>query len=226
MRAVNLLPTTPRTEARRDAGQDRGRTTRAVAVAAGLALVLVAVLVGFAFVQGRSDVSDRQTTLDGIQAEVAQTQAAAALTAAVAAQRQSHLAAVTSAASGRTAWDRLLFQLSRVMPQGAWLESLQTTVAAPDPASTSTDSTESAGSAVVTSNALSSSSAPAPAAATLTVTGFARSQATVPSVLERLALIPALSDVSLQSTQRADVAGKTAVQFTVNANVVSAGGIG
>ena len=43
--------------------------------------------------------------------------------------------------------------------------------------------------------------------------------------LDRLALIPALSDVTLQSTQRADVAGKQALQFTIGANLRSTGGI-
>ena len=45
------------------------------------------------------------------------------------------------------------------------------------------------------------------------------------SALDRLALIPALSDVSLQSTQRAGVAGKQALQFTIAANLRSTGGM-
>ena len=77
------------------------------------------------------------------------------------------------------------------------------------------------------SNALSSpTSTTTPTGGTFTVSGFARSQSIVASVLDRLALIPALSDVSLQSTQRTTVGTKAAVQFTINANVRSAGGIG
>ena len=205
MRAVNLLPA-PRAEKRQ-------WTTKSTAVAAGLVFVLVSVAAGFGFVQARSDVSDRQSTLDGLQAEVAQLQASAALSAAETSQMQAHLAAVSAAGSGRMAWDGLLDQLSRVLPQGAWLESLQATGAAV--ASTPTAAT-------------TASATPAPTAAPtgFTVTGKARSQEIVASVLERLALIPALSDVSLQSTQRADVAGKKAVQFTIGANVRSAGGNG
>ena len=75
--------------------------------------------------------NDRQTTLDGLQAQVADVQATAAASAAVATQTQAHLAAITSAASGRMAWDGLLDQLSRVMPPGTSLESLQGTNAAP-----------------------------------------------------------------------------------------------
>jgi Tfp pilus assembly protein PilN len=222
MRAVNLLPASG-AERREGENQAGARTIKTIAVAGALALVLVAVVFGFAFMQARSDASDRQATLDGLQTEVAQTEAAAAVTAAAAAHTHAHLSAVTSAASGHTAWDGLLGQLSRVMPRGAWLETLQTTAAA---AATPTSPDPSSTSAVVTTNGLSSTAPAAPAAATLTATGFARSQAIVPSVLERLALIPALSDVSLQLTQRADVAGKKAAQFTINANVVSAGGTG
>jgi hypothetical protein len=47
----------------------------------------------------------------------------------------------------------------------------------------------------------------------------------VARALDRLALIPALSDVTLQSTQRADVNGKKALKFTIGANLRSTGGI-
>ena len=76
----------------------------------------------------------------------------------------------------------------------------------------------------MTTNGLSSSgAASAPAGTTFTVTGNALSQDAVARVLDRLALIPALSDVSLQSMQRADVAGKKAMQFTIVANVRTSG---
>jgi hypothetical protein len=58
------------------------------------------------------------------------------------------------------------------------------------------------------------------------VTGYALSQDIVALALDRLALMPSLSDVSLQSTTRADVGNKKAVQFTIGANVRSAGGNG
>src|SRR4051794_1615194 len=220
MRPFNLLPA-PGAETRHEESQS---SAKRIALAMGLTAVLVAIVFGLAFSQARSGANDRHATLTRLQAEVAQTQAASAITAAEAARTQAHLAAVTSAASGRTAWDGLLGQLSRVMPQGAWLETLQTTAAAAAPA-TPADAT-STGSASVTTNGLSSSAATPAAAATLTVTGFARSQSIIPSVLERLALIPALSDVSLQATQLTDVGGRKAAQFTINANVQSAGGIG
>jgi type IV pilus assembly PilN-like protein len=123
------------------------------------------------------------------------------------------------------------------MPRGSWLESLSTTPATTttDTTSTGTSSTTttpsstSEGSAVVTSNGLSGlagSGSAAPVAATFTVTGYARSQATVANVMERLSLIPALTDVSLTSSQRTPLGDKNAVQFTIGANVRSLGGNG
>src|SRR5947209_4385594 len=109
MRAVNLLPT-PRVEQRQDDGRRRGLTTKAVAIAAGLLLVFVMAAAGYAFVHERSAVNHRRSTLEGLQAKVANNHAAATSSAAVAAQTQGYLAAVTSAASGRVDWDGLLNQ--------------------------------------------------------------------------------------------------------------------
>lgn len=209
MRAFNLLPS-PRVETRQVDGESRGRSPKTIAIAAAAVLVLVAVLLGFAFVQGRSDVSDRRATLGTLEAQVARAQAAASLSATTAARTQAHLLAVTSASSGRTAWDNLLNQLGHVMPSGAWLESLQ-----------------ASGAASATSTATTSTTATVSAAPTgFVVSGYALSQNVVARALDRLALIPALSDVSLQSTQRAEVAGKKAVQFTIGANVRAGGGNG
>ena len=220
MRAVNLLPTG--SEKGQNETQSRVRTTKSIAVASGLALAVLAVVLGLAFTQTRTQVSDRQATLQGLEAEVARSEAARAATAATGAGMRAHYAAVTTAATGRTAWDRLLGQLSRVMPTGAWLESVQTTAAAAPAAPTPTDTSASTDSAVVTSNALEHVDVYAHGGE-VRGHGFRPISAVVPLVLERLALLPALSDVSLQ---REMVGSKAAVQFTINANVRTAGGIG
>src|SRR4051794_24605529 len=214
MQAFNLLPA-PRVETRQDDGRHRARTTRAVAIAAALMVAFVTATLGFAFLQGRSAVNDRHSTLDGLkakvahtQAKVAHTQAATASSGADAAKAQGHLAAITSAASGRMAWDGLLDQLSRVMPAGTSLESLQANDGA-GTASTSTSTSTSASASASTSastpsTSTTTSSSPAakvPSSSTsgtaaaptgFVVTGSARSQAAVARALDRLALIPAL----------------------------------
>lgn len=238
MRAVNLLPA-PRAEKRSVDGQTRAQTTKTIALVAGAVLVLLSALFAVTFVHARSDASDRRKTLDGLQAQVAAVQATAAVSAALASKSQAHLAAVTNAASGRVAWDGLLDQLSRVMPRGAWLESLQTnstsstsSSSSSSSSSTTSPSSTSEGSAVVTSNGLSSSSSSSSSTSTasqptsVVLTGFARSQDIVAQALSRLALMPALSDIALQSTERTDVGSHKAIQFTINANVRTAGGNG
>jgi Tfp pilus assembly protein PilN len=246
MRAVNLLPA-PRVEQRQDDGQSRARTTKAVAIIAAVVLGLVAAVLGYSFSHSRSQVNDRTAKLDGLKAEVARAQAAAAVPGAARATTQSHLAAITSAASGRIAWDGLLGELSRVMPAGAWLQTLQAGNGASTTSSSSSSST-------TPSTSTTTASAPATAVAgavsttgamptSFVVSGYALSQDIVALALDRLALMPGLSDVSLQSTQRASVGGTpgtttpgtttgnatdntNAVQFTISANVRSAGGNG
>ena len=91
------------------------------------------------------------------------------------------------------------------MPRGVWLDTMQLTPGATSALAT----TGSATSATVTTNGLSSSGvASAPVGTTFTVTGNALSRDAVAGVLDRLAIMPALSDVSLQSMQRADVAAR------------------
>jgi Tfp pilus assembly protein PilN len=223
MRAVNLLPA-PRVEKRQDDVQSRARTSKAIAIAAGLVLVLLAIVLGYAFSNGRSQVSDRQAKLDNLQAEVSQAQAAAAVPSAARSTTQAHLAAVTSAASGRIAWDALLAQLSRVMPAGSWLESLQASNGSASSSSTTSSPTTSSTTSSSTSTTSTSTTGAAPTGFVLT--GYALSQDIVALALDRLALMPGLSDVSLQSTTRADVGNKKPVQFTIGANVRSAGGNG
>jgi Tfp pilus assembly protein PilN len=239
MRAVNLLPA-PRVDQRQDDSRRRERTTKAIAIAGGLVLVFVTAALVFAFMHERSVVNDRQSTLDGLHAKVAQSQAkaaqshaAAASSAAVAAATQAQITAIKSAASGRVAWDDLLNQLSRVMPSGASLVTLQandgnatSSATTPSTSTSSTPSTSTTTSSAPASSLASSTTGSASAPTSFVVTGYALSQATVAQVLDRLALIPALSDVSLQSTQRTEVAGTNtnALQFTIGASLRSAGG--
>ena len=57
------------------------------------------------------------------------------------------------------------------------------------------------------------------------VTGFTSSQKAVARVIDRLSVLPWLSDVSLQQSTRADTGrGGKAVQFTIGANLSSTGG--
>ena len=220
MRAVNLLP-----DVRNDA-QLRGvastRTPRIVAIAAAVLLVLVSAFVANAFAQAKRGVEHKRDALTVLQRDVAAAQQALATPPATLDEGQARLAAVSAASSSRFAWDALLYDLSRVLPRGAWLSTL--TAQSP----MAGVSTAGAAAPAPPAAAPPAAGAPAPAAVptAFTVVGYAVSQEVVANVLDRLALIPALVDVSLQQTQQADVAGQQVVQFTIGANVRATGGTG
>jgi Tfp pilus assembly protein PilN len=93
-----------------------------------------------------------------------------------------------------------------------WLQNLQ----AQSPTPTVSGST-------LSSSTTTSTTGTTPTA--FVVTGYTSSQKAVARVMDRLSLLPWLSDVSLQQSTRADTGrGGMAVQFTIGANLSSTGG--
>jgi Tfp pilus assembly protein PilN len=210
MRAVNLLPagaTRGRRWGAADGGQDAKRVLLTAAVAAGVVIVALAA----AFVHQHSVVSDKQSTLDGLSQKVAAAQAKAASAQAARANAQARRVAVTAVTSQRVTWEQVLRDLGRVLPGNVRLENLQAQSPTPTAAAstTSTTSTATAGST--------------PTA--FVVTGYTSSQKSVARVIDRLSVLPWLSDVSLQQSTRGDTSdGGLTVQFTIGANLSSIGG--
>jgi Tfp pilus assembly protein PilN len=211
MEAINLLPAGAIRHKRWGAVADGGSAKRVLVTAAAAAGV-VTVLFGAAFVQAHSAVSDNQATLDGLEQKVATAQAKAAVVQAARTSAQARRVAVTEVNSKRITWEQVLRDLSRVLPANVWLQTLQAqsptpTVGASTPSTTSpTTMTGTTPTAFV-------------------VTGFTSSQKGVARVIDRLSVLPWLSDVSLQQSTRADTAtGGKAVQFTIGANLSSTGG--
>jgi Tfp pilus assembly protein PilN len=218
MRAVNLLPSERKPEpgsGGASAGRSGALTTTRVAIVGGTLAAVVCGAVGYTFVGARSDVSDRQESLAAIERQVdkarsrvaAQTQQqqqqtpAASLSSALKAQ----LDAFNVVAAQRVQWDLLLSDVSRVIPDGSWLSSLTlqgvTPTAALDPQQTTTTPPQQ-----TTPTAFVAS-------------GFALSQERVVRLLQQLALVPMLSDITLQRSERANVGTAKAFQFTLSANV-------
>ena len=213
MRAVNLLPNERTREATTRTSGGGALTTARVAVVGGSLAIIVSGLVGFTFVNARGDVADKRDALAAVEqqveatrAEVAaqpRTQAQQALATALPADVKAQLDAFHMLESSRIQWDLLLGDVSRVLPKGSWLSSL-TLEGAPPP-----------------------STAPADAAAPATPTtptgfvasGFAFSHTTVARVMQQLARVPMLSDVTLQRSERTSVGNAKAFQFTLSANV-------
>jgi Tfp pilus assembly protein PilN len=210
MRAVNLLPADA-TRGRRWVAADGGRADKRFLLTAAAVAGVVVLALGAAFVHAHSVASDRQETLAGLEQEVTVAQAKAASAQAARASAQARRVAVTEVTSKRVTWEQVLRDLGRVLPRNVLLENLQAqsptpTVATSTASTTTTPTTGSAPTAFV-------------------VTGYTSSQKSVARVIDRLAVLPWLSDVSLQQSTRGDAGkGGLTLQFTIGANLSSTGG--
>ena len=199
MRAVNLLP-------RQHAEQRRERPNAVVLVAAIGGAAVVLGLVGGTLVANRSANRERQA-LSSARAVLAVTPAhhVSASTQAfrqqVLTQREQRSLALASAISKRVAWDRILRRFALVLPDDVWLTALNGTVPLdPPPTATAT------------------SALPAPATA-LNMQGYTYSQESVALLLDRLAVVPDLQNVQLQSSTASVVSGRNVISFTIVADI-------
>lgn len=216
MRAVNLLPS----DAKKTGSAGRRRLP--LVVAAGGILVVTAASAFLAFsASGAAD--ERRAELALTEAAIAAvptpTQSAAA-SGLVAQERADRVAALSAALSSRVAVDRVLRELSYVLPADAWLTGLIAN--APSPA----DSAATPG----TTPAPTSSGAPG-----VTIQGATFSHESVARVLARLSVLPTLENVRLTASARIqppqDLGAekkkpkkqRTVVTFTIAADLRSGG---
>ena len=196
MRAVNLLP---RDEAVRSFEAKRG-----VVFGAGFGAALVTAAIVSMTISAGGAVGDKQAELDALRAEIAaipvadvkDTQADDAL----AVVKSARIGALSAALTSRVAWDRVLRQVSLVLPEDVWLTNLAAT--APSTAAATADE-----------------AAAAAASSGFTLTGSTYSQNGVARFLSRLSVIPDLRNVRLQSSASLLVAERELVQFTILADV-------
>lgn len=203
MKAVNLLP--------REAVKERkpllAPQNAPVLAGAGLGVVVAGAL-ALGFLHESGAVSSAQSKLRDVQTQLANTPKPAQPSAqpvnpnaALAGQQSARLAAVTTALGARLGWDRILREFAQVLPDDVWLSSLslQAPTGAAGGTTPSTD---------------------------VTISGSTYSHDSVARLLERLALIPELSNVTLQSdssssqpTSSASSGGPALVTFTIAASV-------
>ncbi len=204
MRAINLLP---KDDARRSGKQQKKQWIVAIPVVVAL---LLTVALAAAFLNASGKVKSKQAELTGLKAELAaiptpdvsKVQSQNAL----AAEKQTRVTALNAALSHRVAWDRVLRELSLVLPNDVWL----TTVSAKAPVSSSVAAAPAAPAGTV-------------AATGLTLDGYTYSHAAVARLLSRLAVIPDIGNVQLQQSQLSKVGNQQVVHFTIAADVHSPG---
>jgi Tfp pilus assembly protein PilN len=203
VRAVNLLP--------RDDGRAKRTKEQNAPLAVGLALFLVvSVVIAAFYLRSSASVKDKQEALGRAKAEVAVLPplptAPTAIETQLVGQQRDRLNALASALSRRVAWDRILRELATVLPDDVWLTSLS----AKSPASPA-----SAGPAAPT--------APNAPPTGFVLTGYTYSQNGVARLLSRLAVLPDLRNVQLQSSSLSKVGDQQIVQFTILADVLPPG---
>jgi len=190
MNAVNLLPGYARPRHPWAAiGKDLSARR---ALTGGAAVACVAVLgLGAGYVHERSVVHDKRTALADLQTQVAAADAKAAPLRAAQAAAVARMAAAGTVSSSRVAWEKMLADLSRVLPAQVYLQSIS--VQSPTPLAAAASTTAAPTTAAV------------PGATAFSATGVASSHVRVALVLDRLSSLPWLSDVTLQSSTSGSV---------------------
>lgn len=194
MRAVNLLP--------RDTAVKSFAANRGVAFGAAGGAALATVVLATMTMTASGALSEKQTELDLLRVQIASVPRPVVKDTsgdeALAAEKGARVGALSSALGGRIAWDRVLRQVSLVLPEDVWLTNLS--AVAPTAATGATTTTPG-----------------------LNLVGSTYSQHGVARFLSRLAVVPDLANVRLVSSQNALAAGGEVVQFTIVADVRAAG---
>jgi Tfp pilus assembly protein PilN len=167
-----------------------------IAGCAGAVLAMVVLAGGY--MQGSSALGKSNAELATAQARLAAVPQPLQQPATVTGLPQERLARVTalsSALATRVAWDRVLREISLVLPDDVWLTSLTGAVPAA--------SGGGAGQGI-------------------RIAGFTYSQASVARLLARLTVIPDIEHVSLNSSTQVEVDTRPVIQFEIGADLKAA----
>lgn len=180
---------------RRQRGAEARRNNPVLIGGVAGAVLVTAILCAW-FLTASAGVADNQKRRDAAAAELSATPVPAPTSAQSSALQQQKVARVTalsSALGGRLAWDRVLREFALVLPDDVWLTSMS--AQAPTGGGTSG----------------------------FTINGRTYSQDGVARLLARLALVPHLTNVTLQHSSAAtSETGRKIVEFTINATVKGA----
>jgi type IV pilus assembly protein PilM len=206
-RGVNLFP--------RDATQKPRRGLSLVAIGAPAAVAIPVAALAVLFMQSHGAVQARQGQLEAVEAQIAALPEPQGpqIDAGVVGDQAQRATAVAYVLGGRVVWESVFGDLSRILPENVWLESV--TAIVPN---------ESA----VPGQPVAVAAAPTsltPGASGVTIHGFTYTQPDVALLLTRLQTVPSLTNVTLRSSaeaQRPD--GKTVIDFRIQADLNTTGG--
>jgi Tfp pilus assembly protein PilN len=164
------------------------------------------------FVSAHGNVSDSQGELDAVAAEIAALPKPQhpVIDVSLQGDQAQRAQAVANVLGSRVAWDAVLRDVSRVLPENVWLNSLQAQVAP----------TAAAGTVPVAATA-TPGVASAPTGAQ--IDGYTYAQTDVARLLARLATLPTLSNVTLTSSKVEAKGTKSVVHFQIAADLNTGG---
>jgi Tfp pilus assembly protein PilN len=195
MRAVNLLP--------RDDPRGSSRQTNPLVLIGVVGAVAATALLAAFFLMVSAGVADKQARLDAAQSELDATPVpppADTSNATLEQEKSARVVALSTALVTRIAWDRVLREISLVLPEDVWLTTLA--AKAPGPAAVATPT------------------------AGFTITGKTYSHNGVARLLARLAVVPQLTNVQMQhSTVGTSESGRPIVEFSIQAVVKGPGAV-
>jgi Tfp pilus assembly protein PilN len=203
VRAVNLLP--------RDDAQRQKKKQNVPALVSTAVAVLVVGLLGVLYFSSKSTAEQKDLALQDAKAELAllptpaDSAAKTATQRTLASERDQRVSALSSALTHRIAWDRVLREISLVLPDDVWLRDFS--AASPFPAGSSTPPVSAAGQPPTL----------------MTINGYTYSHDAVARLMTRLTVIPDLQNVWLQSSSLSKIGGRSIVTFTLKADVRAAG---
>lgn len=214
MDAVNLLPLEHKVRAKKRSTPADNLDGRKTLRTGGLAALAVVVLLGALYGYERSVVNAKKSALAKDQAALAEIKPKADAIKAAQASTAARLSVIANVTTSRMNWDKALNDFARIVPTDSFLTSLAfaapvqtssivTPAVTPTTTTTSTDPTAS-----------TSTVAPVTTSAVLTVAGTAPGTVAVARVLDRLALIPWLSNVTLGSATRSGDGGGNSFNIT------------
>ena len=193
MRAVNLLP--------RDDPRGSSRQTNPLVLMGVVGAVAATAILAAFFLMVSAGVADKQAQLDAAQSELDATPVpppADTSNATLEQEKSARVVALSTALVTRIAWDRVLREISLVLPEDVWLTTLA--AKAPGPVGVA-----------------------APTAG-FTITGKTYSHNGVARLLSRLAVVPQLATVQMQhSTRGTSESGRPVVEFSIQAVVKGPG---
>jgi Tfp pilus assembly protein PilN len=180
MRAVNLLP--------RDVEAVSSGGTRRLVLAAAGGLAAVTLLAGILGMNASSKVDEQRGSLELTEAAIARLPGKERQPVApdMTAERSSRIAALQSALSTRTPVDRVMAELSYVVPEDVWLSGLTMTI----PSEVASTPGQAPGDDAT--------------GATVALTGATYSQAAIARFLSRLSTLSALDNVRLTESSRVE----------------------